>query len=58
MNIATALYLALTLISQDKPARVVSTGHNQAVVLLEGRPGCHGEALNGDPTDPVVVCKN
>lgn len=25
-------------------------------VFIEGRPGCRAQALDGDPTRPVVVC--
>lgn len=57
MNIATALLLAFNLLSSGRPAKVVNVGHDQAIVIIEGRPGCTAEALHGDPNMPVVVCK-
>jgi hypothetical protein len=56
MNIALALLLASNLVAAGKPAFVVKSGADKASVYLEGRPGCHAEALNDDPKNPVVVC--
>ncbi len=56
MNIATALLLAFNLLNAGKPAKVVDIGNGQAVVIIEGRPGCFGQALNKDPSNPVIVC--
>lgn len=54
MNIATALLIALSLIDSGKPAKVVEVGRGQAIVILEGRPGCTAEGI---PSSPVVFCK-
>lgn len=56
MNTATALLLAFNLINAGRPARVVDVGHGQAIVVMEGRPGCTASGLNGDPNRPVVTC--
>lgn len=56
MPTITAIILAFNLINSGKPAKVVDVGHGQAVVILEGRPGCHAEALDKNPNNPVVVC--
>jgi len=54
---ATALLLALTLINSGKPAKAVDVGHDRAIVVMVGRPGCTAEALGGDPSNPVIVCR-
>lgn len=56
MNVALALLLASNLLAAGKPAFVVKTSADKATVYLHGRPGCHAEALNDDPKNPVIVC--
>ncbi len=47
-----AIILAI-LASRNVQARAVDD-----TVIIEGRPGCHAEALYGDPAQPIVVCSN
>lgn len=56
MPTLTAIILAFNLINAGKPAKVIDVGHGKAVVIMEGRPGCHAEALNKNPENPVIVC--
>ena len=57
MNTALALLLAANLLAAGKPVKVVPNGDGRALVVVEGRPGCHAEALYGDPSNPVIVCR-
>jgi hypothetical protein len=56
MNLATALLLCTNLIASGKSVSIVEQPNGQASVIVNGRPGCHAEALYGDPSNPVIVC--
>lgn len=51
MSMSIAIILSI-LASRSIPAFAIDS-----TVYLEGRPGCTVEALNGDASDLVVVCK-
>jgi hypothetical protein len=56
MNLATALLLCSNLIASGKNVRIIDEPNGHASVILVGHPGCHAEALYGDPANPVIVC--
>jgi type IV secretory pathway protease TraF len=47
-----AFILAAVMAAHGTPVRVVDQ-----TVVIEGRPQCIAQALYGDPTRPVVVCR-
>ena len=58
MSTTIALLLAAFMNAQGTPAKAIEVSHDKSIVILEGRPGCTAEPLNGDFRSPVVTCRS
>ena len=47
-----AIIIAAILTANGTPAKAYGD-----LVIVEGRPQCHGQALYNDPARPIVVCR-